>query len=121
MTNLTLRSYFGNDSVRETRQGTYVLYYAASGHEALERLSGEIEPELLAVLSDINMPGMDGLQLLAEIKQRHPNLTVMMVTAYGDDERRRRAAEHGAAQFLTKPVDFDHLKVKLQELPIAAG
>jgi CheY-like chemotaxis protein len=74
---------------RETRQGTYVLHYAASGHEALERLSAEIQPELVAVLSDINMPGMDGLQLLAEIKQRRPDLTVMMVTAYGDDERRR--------------------------------
>jgi CheY-like chemotaxis protein len=58
---------------RETRQGTYVLHYAASGAEALDRLSGEIEPELLAVLFDINMPGMDGLQLLAEIKQRRPD------------------------------------------------
>jgi len=106
---------------RETRQGTYVLHYAASSHEALARLSGEIEPQLVAVLSDINMPGMDGLQLLAEIKQRHPYLPVMMVTAYGDDERRRRAAEHGAAQFLTKPVDFDHLKAQLQQLPTAAG
>jgi two-component system, response regulator, stage 0 sporulation protein F len=66
---------------RETRQGTYVLHYAASGEEALNRLSGDIEPELLAVLSDINMPGMDGLQLLAEIKQRRSDLTVMMVTA----------------------------------------
>jgi len=63
---------------------------------------------------------MDGLELLAEIKQRRPDLTVMMVTAYGDDDRRRRTAEHGAAQFLTKPVDFDHLKAKLQQLPTAA-
>jgi two-component system, response regulator, stage 0 sporulation protein F len=106
---------------RETRQGTYVLHYAASGHEALECLSGEIEPELLAVLSDISMPGMDGLQLLAEIKQRRPDLPVMMVTAYGDDDRRRRAAEHGAAEFITKPVDFDHLKAQLSQLPPATG
>jgi CheY-like chemotaxis protein len=106
---------------RETRQGTYVLHYAASGEEALDRLSGEIKPELLAVLSDINMPGMDGLQLLAEIKQRRPDLPVMMVTAYGDDDRRRRAAEHGAAEFLTKPVDFDHLKAQLNQLPPATG
>ena len=102
---------------RETRQGTYVLHYAASGAEALDRLSGEIEPELLAVLSDINMPGMDGLQLLAEIKQRFPDLPVMMVTAYGDDERRTRAVEHGAAEFITKPVDFDQLKEQLRQLP----
>jgi CheY-like chemotaxis protein len=74
---------------RETRQGMYVIHYAASGTEALDRLAAEIEPTLLAVLSDINMPEMDGLQLLAEIKQRFPDLPVMMVTAYGDDERRR--------------------------------
>jgi CheY-like chemotaxis protein len=57
---------------RETRQGTYVLHYAASGDEALDRLAGEIEPALLAVLSDINMPDMDGLTLLGEIRQRFP-------------------------------------------------
>jgi len=57
---------------RETRQGTYVLHYATSGTEALDRLAGEIEPTLVAVLSDINMPGMDGLQLLDEIKRRLP-------------------------------------------------
>ena len=101
----------------ETRQGQYVLHYAASGAEALDRLAGEIEPPLVAVLSDINMPGMDGLQLLGEIKQRFPDLPVMMVTAYGDDERRRRAAEYGAADFVAKPVDFDHLKAQLRHLP----
>src|SRR5262249_33672214 len=106
---------------RETRQGTYVLHYAASGQEALDRLSDEIQPALPAVLSDINMPGMDGLQLLAEIKQRRPDLTVMMVKAYGDDECRRRAAEHGAAKFLTKPADFHHLKAQLKQLPTAAN
>ena len=81
---------------RETRQGTYVLHYATSGAEALHRLAAEIEPRLVAVLSDINMPGMDGLQLLGAIKQRFPDLPVMMVTAYGDDERRRQAAQYGA-------------------------
>jgi len=92
---------------RETRQGKYVLHYATSGAEALDRLAGESEPTLVAVLSDINMPGMDGLQLLVEIKQRSPDLPVMMVTAYDDDERPRQAAEYGAAEFLTKPVDFE--------------
>ena len=75
----------------------------------MDRLAGEIEPTLVAVLSDINMPEMDGLQLLGEIKQRFPDLPVMMVTAYGDDERRRLASEYGAAEFITKPVDFDFL------------
>jgi CheY-like chemotaxis protein len=102
---------------RETRQRKYVLHYATSGAEALDRLAGEIEPTLVAVLSDINMPGMDGLQLLGEIKQRFPDLPVMMVTAYGDDGRRQRAAEYGAADFLAKPVDFEHLKAQLRQLP----
>ena len=99
---------------REARQGTYVLHFAASGEEALDQLAGEIRPELIVILSDINMPGMDGLELLREVKQRRPELPVMMVTAYGDEERRRRAAEYGAIEFVTKPVDFDALKTQLQ-------
>ena len=66
---------------REVRQGVYVLHFAFSGEEALEQLASEIEPELIVILSDINMPGMDGLALLREIKQRRPGLPVMMVTA----------------------------------------
>jgi len=105
---------------REARQGTYVMHFAASGTGALDRLAGEIQPALIAVLSDINMPGMDGLELLAEIKQRFPDLPVMMVTAYGDDDRRRHARELGAFEFIPKPVDFDHLKAQLHRLPRAA-
>ena len=106
---------------REVRQGTYTMHFASSGEDALGKLAGGVEPTLIAILSDINMPGMDGLDLLGEIKQRYPELPVMMVTAYGDDERRRRAAELGAAEFLTKPVDFDLLRVRLRQLPNAAG
>jgi CheY-like chemotaxis protein len=106
---------------REARQGTYVLHFAASGPEALDRLAEEIEPTLVAVLSDINMPGMDGFELLGEIKQRRPDLPVMMVTAYGDDARRRRASELGALDFIAKPVDFELLKTRLRQLPAAEG
>ena len=106
---------------REVRQGTYAMHFAASGEQALEKLVDGIEPTLIVILSDINMPGMDVLQLLTEIKKRHPDLPVMMVTAYGDDERRRRAAETGASEFLTKPVDFDQLKAQLQQLPSASA
>ena len=106
---------------RESRQGTCVMHFAASGTEALDRLAEEIQPALVAVLSDINMPGMDGLELLGEIKQRRPDLPVMMVTAYGDDERRRRARELGAFEFVTKPVDFDQLKEQLRQLRTATN
>lgn len=106
---------------RETRQGTYVLHFAGSGEEALEKLGGGIEPQLIVILSDINMPGMDGLTLLDQVKRRWPNIPVMMVTAYGDNERRRRAYEYGATEFITKPVDFDLLKAQLGQLPPAAA
>ena len=62
------------------------------------------------------MPGMDGLSLLREIKKRRPDLPVMMLTAYGDEERRRRAAEYGAAEFVTKPIDFAFLKERVRQL-----
>ena len=98
---------------REVRQGLYVLHFADSGEAALGMLSEGIRPQLIVILSDINMPGMDGLTLLGEIKKRWPELPVMMVTAYGDDERRRVAGARGAADFIAKPVDFDFLKQQL--------
>ena len=100
---------------REVRQGQYVLHFAGSGEEALRRLA-EIHPELIVILSDINMPGMDGLELLGEIRRVRPDLPVLMVTAYGDDDRKRRADELGAAAFFSKPVDFEQLKQHLLRL-----
>ena len=101
---------------REVREGSYVLHFAYAAEEALRMLGEGIRPELIVILSDINMPGMDGLTLLGEIRQRWPELPVMMVTAYGDEERRRKASERGAAEFITKPVDFDFLKQQLKQL-----
>jgi CheY-like chemotaxis protein len=104
---------------REARDGTYVMHFANSGEDALHQLANGIEPQLIVILSDINMPGMDGLHLLEKIKQRFADIPVMMVTAYGDDERRRRASDLGACEFLAKPVDFDALKAQLRQLPTA--
>lgn len=102
---------------REVRQGQYVIHFAQSAEEALDKLRDGIRPELIVILSDINMPGLDGLELLQKIKEQHADLPVIMVTAYGDDERRRKASEYGAAEFVTKPVDFNLLKQHLQQLP----
>jgi CheY-like chemotaxis protein len=98
---------------RETRSGAYALHFADSAEQALRQLREGIRPELILILSDINMPGMDGLDLLHEIRQTWPHLPVMMVTAYGDDDRRCRAAAEGAVDFLSKPVDFNYLKQRL--------
>jgi CheY-like chemotaxis protein len=101
---------------REVRQGQYVIHFAKSAEAALDKLNTGVEPELIAVFSDINMPGMDGLGLLRKVKERRADLPVIMVTAYGDEERRRKAAEFGASEFVTKPVDFNLLKQQLQQL-----
>jgi CheY-like chemotaxis protein len=82
---------------REARNSTYVMHVANSGDHALRLLGEGIEPQLIVILSAMNMPGMDGLHLLGEVKRQFPDLPVMMVTAYDDDVRRRRATELGAA------------------------
>jgi CheY-like chemotaxis protein len=102
---------------REVRQGQYVMHFAQSAEQALDMLGNGIRPELIVILSDINMPGMDGLGLLRKVKEQRADLPVIMVTAYGDDERRRKAQEFGAAEFVTKPVDFSLLRQQLQQLP----
>jgi CheY-like chemotaxis protein len=105
---------------REVRQGHYVMHFAQSAEEALGKLEDGVQPELIVILSDINMPGMDGLGLLQKVKAQRADLAVIMVTAYGDDERRQTAREFGAAEFVTKPVDFDLLKQQLQQLRTAS-
>jgi two-component system, response regulator, stage 0 sporulation protein F len=105
---------------REVRQGRYLLHFAASGEDGLRRVA-ELGRELIVIVSDINMPGMDGLTLLREIKQHRPELPVVMVTAYGDDGRMRVAEQLGAAAFLPKPIDFERLKERLAELVAQSG
>ena len=101
---------------RELRRGDYAMYFAESGEDAMNQLKSGMQPEVMLILSDINMPGMSGFDLLSEAKALWPDLPVAMITAYGDDESRRRALEAGATDFLTKPVDFDELKSKISEM-----
>ncbi len=95
---------------REIRKGVYSFDFAISGEAALEVLKGQTPPRVGLVLSDINMPGMSGIELLAEIRQAWPELGVFMITAYGDNATEAKARDLGAERFLTKPVDFPVLK-----------
>jgi two-component system chemotaxis response regulator CheY len=99
---------------KEIRQGEVALDFAFSGEEAIEHLESEDLGAVL-ILSDINMPGMSGLELLENIRQKHqsPPPVVMMITAYADQEKYDRAMELGADDFITKPVDFNLLKDKI--------
>ena len=100
---------------REIRKGTYAFDFALSGEAALEVMKGREPPEVVLVLSDINMPGMSGIELLAEIRKIWPNVGVFMITAYGDNVTEARARDLGAERFLTKPVDFDRLRQDLSQ------
>jgi DNA-binding NtrC family response regulator len=95
---------------REVRQGQYLLDFALSGGEALTKLDGCIGQQIILLVSDINMPGMNGLDLIPQVKARRPDMPVFMISAYGDAEREKTALERGASKFITKPVDFPQLK-----------
>jgi CheY-like chemotaxis protein len=100
---------------KEIRNGEVEFAFSYSGEEALQCLE-KYKHEAVLILSDINMPGMSGLDLLKKIKQKHhePPPVVMMITAYGDDENYTRAMDLGADDFVTKPVDFSQLKEKIK-------
>jgi CheY-like chemotaxis protein len=112
-----VRDLFQQRFRREIRSGAWNFSFAFSGEEALEYLRAH-HSEVLIILSDINMPGMSGLDLLGHVKAEFemPPTTMMMITAYGDEESHRKALELGAHDFLTKPVDFAVLKDKLAHL-----
>jgi CheY-like chemotaxis protein len=102
---------------KELRHHDFEFDFALSGEEALEYLKRK-SSEVVLILSDINMPGMSGIDLLSKIRldYHEPDPIVMMITAYGDDENHRQAMENGANDFLTKPLDFNLLKEKLRNI-----
>ncbi len=109
-----VRALFEQRFRKEIRDGNMIFAFAHSGEEALEYLN-KLEHEAVLILSDINMPGMSGLVLLKLIKEqfKHPPPVVMMITAFGDDESYSQAMRLGADDFLTKPLNFLHLREKL--------
>jgi len=86
------------------------LLFAFSGQEAIELLEKQTPPTVMYIFSDINMPGMTGLELLEIVKARFPQIKISMISAYGDSENYSKAIESGAKEFFTKPIDFDSLK-----------
>ena len=99
---------------KEIRNGQIKFHFVLSAPEALEYLESQSKNNcVVLILSDINMPGMNGLELLKIIKERLPHLKVFMITAYGDQENYRIAMEYGADDYLHKPVEFDKLKDKI--------
>lgn len=98
---------------KEIRSGRVAFHFAFSGEESLAYLQDHGTADLVLILSDINMPGMNGLELLKEIKGLDPEMKVVMITAYGDEENYRKAQEYGCDDYLTKPLDFDDLKRRI--------
>ena len=116
-----IEALFRQQFRREVRQGLYLLDFALSGEAALDKLDGCVGEEIILLVSDINMPGMSGLDLLPKVKQRRPKLPVFMISAYGDAERVRTALDRGASKFITKPVDFPRLKQDVSLVVADAG
>ena len=98
---------------RDLRAGRFTMEFAGSADKALRRISEVTDELLILILSDINMPGMSGLELLPKAKAVRPDVPVIMITAYGDDNTRRKALEGGAEALLTKPIDFVALRTEI--------
>jgi CheY-like chemotaxis protein len=107
---------------RELRAGRFEMAFAHSAPEALSCIAAANGPSLILMFSDINMPGMTGLELLPLVRAARPDVPVIMITAYGDDETRRRVEAAGAVGLITKPIDFALLRAEIdRRLAAIAG
>jgi CheY-like chemotaxis protein len=95
---------------RDLRAGRFTMEFAQSGPAALQSIDTARDASLILILSDINMPGMSGLEMLPKVKAARPDVPVIMITAYGDAETKRKALENGADALFTKPIDFVSLR-----------
>ena len=100
---------------KEIRSKQLELVFAFSGEEALELLKSKTPPDVMYIFSDINMPGMSGIELLQHVKKNYPEIKVSMISAYGDSENYNRAIDSGAKEFFTKPINFETLKEEVQK------
>ena len=99
---------------RDLRAGRFTMEFAQSAGAALQSIAEAGSASLILILSDINMPGMSGLELLPKAKAVRPDVPVIMITAYGDAETKRKALQNGAEAFLTKPIDFVVLRTEIE-------
>ena len=106
---------------RDLRAGRFTMDFAQSAPAALQRITDAADASLILILSDINMPGMSGLELLPKAKAARPDVPVIMITAYGDAETKRKALEGGAEALLTKPIDFGALRSEIDTRVEKAG
>ena len=106
---------------RDLRTGRFTMEFAQSGDMALQRITDAAGVSLILILSDINMPGMTGLELLPKAKAVRPDVPVIMITAYGDVETKRKALEGGAEALFTKPIDFGMLRGEIDTRVSAAA
>ena len=98
----------------DLRAGRFTMDFAQSGDMALQRITDAAGVSIILSLSDINMPGMSGLELLPKAKAMRPDVPIIMITAYGDAETKRKALENGAEALLTKPIDFRTLRSEIE-------
>ena len=103
------RQHFRHD----LRAARFAMEFAPSASIALQRIADAGGQSLILILSDINMPGMSGLELLPKAKAMRPDVPIIMITAYGDAETKRKALENGAEALLTKPIDFGALRSEI--------
>ena len=110
-----VESMFRQQFRRDLRSGRFVMEFALSAPAALEQVRAIPDPSLILILSDINMPGMSGLEMLPKVKAERPSVPIIMITAYGDDATIKRATELGAAGLRAKPIDFGLLRVEIDQ------
>jgi two-component system, response regulator, stage 0 sporulation protein F len=101
---------------KEIRSRLLELEFAFSGQEALQVLRSHQPPKVVYIFSDINMPGMSGLELLELVRAEYPQIHVSMISAYGDSENYEKAISSGAKEFFTKPIDFESLRNEIQNI-----